>query len=36
VDDHRVLHYGLANQGHDAGMSEEFALIASEFFASVR
>ena len=36
VDDHRVLHYGLAGQGHDAGMSEEFALIASEFFASVR
>ena len=36
VDGHRVLHYGLVDQGHDAGMSEEFALIASEFFNSVR
>ena len=35
ADNHRVLHYGLADQGHDAGMSEEFALIASEFFSSV-
>ena len=36
ADGHRVLHYGLVDQGHDAGMSEEFALIASEFFNSVR
>ena len=35
VDGHHVLHYGLVDQGHDAGMSEEFALIASEFFKSV-
>lgn len=36
VEGHRVLHYGLHDQGHDAGMSEEFALITSEFFNSVR
>ena len=36
ADGHRVLHYGLVDQGHDAGVSEEFALIASEFFNSVR
>lgn len=36
MDGHRILHYGLVDQGHDAGMSEEFALIASEFFNSVR
>jgi len=35
VDDHRVIHYGLAHQGHDAGMSEEFAHVTSEFFASL-
>jgi polyhydroxybutyrate depolymerase len=35
VDNHRVIHYGLAHQGHDAGMSEEFAHVTSEFFASL-
>ena len=35
VDDHRVIHYGLADQGHDAGMSEDFAQVTSEFFASL-